>query len=265
MSSLVLKVTLTPALIGLVSLAGRRWGPAVSGWLVGLPFTSGPVALLLALDHGTTFAAAAAQGILAGAISGAAFCLAYSWAALVWSWLLALPLGFAAFGAATVVLQPITPPLPALFAGVVAALLLTLRLLPARPAAKLMALTPRWEIAARMLFATGLVLLITGLAPTLGPHLSGLLAPFPIYATILAVFTQRFAGPTAAANLLRGVVYGIFAAATFFLVLAALLSQLGIAPTFLLACLAALLVQGATLRLLHGRPKPSPSQAHAEL
>ncbi len=77
--------------------------------------------------------------------------------------------------------------------------------------------------------------------------------PFPVYATILAVFTQRFAGPAAAANLLRGVVYGIFAAATFFLVVAALMERLGIAPTFLLACLAALLVQGATLRLLRGR------------
>jgi len=41
---LAFKLLLTPALLGLVSLAGRRWGPAVSGWLVGLPLTSGPVA-----------------------------------------------------------------------------------------------------------------------------------------------------------------------------------------------------------------------------
>ncbi|HLI06681.1 MAG TPA: hypothetical protein VKV40_08945 [Ktedonobacteraceae bacterium] len=33
----VFKLLLTPLLIGLVSLAGRRWGPAVSGWIVGLP------------------------------------------------------------------------------------------------------------------------------------------------------------------------------------------------------------------------------------
>jgi hypothetical protein len=59
---LALKLVLTPALIGVVSLAGRRWGPGVSGWLVGFPLTSGPVAFFLALDHGVRFAAAAAVG-----------------------------------------------------------------------------------------------------------------------------------------------------------------------------------------------------------
>ena len=30
-------------LIATASLAGRRWGHAISGWLVGIPFTSGPI------------------------------------------------------------------------------------------------------------------------------------------------------------------------------------------------------------------------------
>ena len=63
---LVWKLVLTPALIAAASLAGRRWGHAVSGWLVGLPLTSGPVALFLALERGTTFAADASLGSLAG-------------------------------------------------------------------------------------------------------------------------------------------------------------------------------------------------------
>lgn len=50
MESLALKLVLAPALIGAASLAGRRWGPAVSGWLVGLPLTSGPIAFFLRLD-----------------------------------------------------------------------------------------------------------------------------------------------------------------------------------------------------------------------
>ena len=49
---LVFKLLLTPLLIGLVSLAGRRWGPGVSGWLVGLPLTSAPVSLFLTLEQG---------------------------------------------------------------------------------------------------------------------------------------------------------------------------------------------------------------------
>ncbi|HEX6121994.1 MAG TPA: hypothetical protein VFY89_02485, partial [Ktedonobacterales bacterium] len=64
-----LKLLLTPAFIGGASLAGRRWGVVVSGLLVGLPLTSGPIALFLALDHGASFATAAALGILAGGIS----------------------------------------------------------------------------------------------------------------------------------------------------------------------------------------------------
>src|ERR1700682_6369024 len=83
---LVLKLILTPLLLGGVTLAGRRWGPTVSGWLVGLPLTSGPVALFLALEQGTTFAAQAAQSTLLGLVSLAVFCLAYSWLALRGGW-----------------------------------------------------------------------------------------------------------------------------------------------------------------------------------
>src|SRR5215218_6073961 len=35
----------------LASLAVRRWGDAIGGWLVGLPLTSGPVAAFLAIQY----------------------------------------------------------------------------------------------------------------------------------------------------------------------------------------------------------------------
>jgi hypothetical protein len=76
-TTLALKLILTPALIGSSTLAGRRWGPALGGWLVGLPFTSGPVALFLVLDYGAAFGAQAAGGMLTGTISQVAFTLAY--------------------------------------------------------------------------------------------------------------------------------------------------------------------------------------------
>ena len=75
--TLALKLLLTPILIATASLAGRRWGQAVGGWLVGLPLTSGPVAFFLALEHGAGFAAVVAFGSLAGALAEAAFCVAY--------------------------------------------------------------------------------------------------------------------------------------------------------------------------------------------
>jgi hypothetical protein len=47
---LALKLVVTPALIAAATLVGRRFGPSISGWLVGLPFTSGPVSLFLTLE-----------------------------------------------------------------------------------------------------------------------------------------------------------------------------------------------------------------------
>jgi hypothetical protein len=65
---LALKLVLTPLLVGLASLAGRRWGPEIGGWLLGAPFTSVPVAFFLALSPGQRFAATAALGIMAGGL-----------------------------------------------------------------------------------------------------------------------------------------------------------------------------------------------------
>src|SRR5258705_70258 len=67
MDTLLLKLLVTPLLIGAASLAGRRWGETVSGWFIGLPLSSGPVCWFLALEQGTGFAAAAARGCLGGA------------------------------------------------------------------------------------------------------------------------------------------------------------------------------------------------------
>jgi len=65
----VLKLVLTPVLIATASLAGRRWGHVISGWLVGIPFTSGPITLFLFLEHGATFAANAALGSMVGVLA----------------------------------------------------------------------------------------------------------------------------------------------------------------------------------------------------
>src|SRR5215469_17733782 len=106
--SALLRILLAPALIGSASLIGRRFGPTVSGWLVGLPFTSGPTAFILALDHGATFAAAAAAGTLSGALSEIAFCMTYSWLAFYGEWWLASTAAISAFAIVTFLLQLLT-------------------------------------------------------------------------------------------------------------------------------------------------------------
>ncbi len=109
---------------------------------------------------------------------------------------------------------------------------------------------PQWDIPARMATATAFVLLLTELAPALGPYLTGLLAPFPLYATILAAFAHHLQGPSPAIGVLRGLLLGLFAFASFFLVLAALIEPVGIALAFGAATLVALMLQGGSFWVL---------------
>lgn len=47
---LLLKLTLAPLLVALATLVARRWGPKVGGIVVGLPLSTGPIFLFLAID-----------------------------------------------------------------------------------------------------------------------------------------------------------------------------------------------------------------------
>ena len=253
---LLVKLVLTPALIGTASLAGRRWGAAVSGWLVGIPFTSAPIALFLALGQGPAFAATAAAGTMAGTISQAAFCVAYARIGVRFGSAVGVGAGAAAFALSTAVLQRVTLPLFPLVVLVMIALCAALRLMPPpegepRAAAQIL---PAWDIPARMVVATVFVLLLTGIAPALGPRLSGLLAPFPLYAIVLTVFAHRLEGPAPALEVLRGLLLGLFAFAGFFLVLALLIERAGIAAAFAAGAVVIAAIQAGSLWALR-RPR----------
>ena len=245
MDIFVLKLILTPAIIGSVSLAGRRWGAFISGWMVGLPLTSGPIIFFLAVDHDPAFAAAASLGILSGTLSQALFCLSYAWACRYLRWPAALPLGLMAFGAATLFFNAVRPPVAWLFLLTVFGLAAIYWLMPpgrnvvfrARP-------LPAWDIPARMILATLFVVGLTEMAKHLGPHLTGLLSPFPLYAMILSVFSQHFEGPPAAIRVLKGMVQGLLSFAFFFLIVAGFIEKSGVLPTLLLAVVVALALQG---------------------
>ena len=81
--TLLLKLVLVPGLIALVTLAGRRFGPRLGGWLNALPLVAGPVLFFLALEQGDAFVARAAQATLAGLAAVAAFSVIYAWTAVV--------------------------------------------------------------------------------------------------------------------------------------------------------------------------------------
>jgi uncharacterized membrane protein (GlpM family) len=239
---------LTPLLIGGLTIAARRWGHTVGGWLVGLPLTSGPVSVFLALEQGAAFAQAAAVGTIAGVAAVAAFILAYARAAAKWKGAVPLGLGVAAFLAAAAVLSGLPVALPTAAVVAAAALLLARRLLP-RPYANVPALRPpRWDVPARMAAATLMVFLLTTLAAELGAWLTGLLSPFPVFTAVLAVFTHRQVGPGATQELLRGVLAGLAGFIAFFAVLAPALGIFGLGASYTAAATAALVVNATTLR-----------------
>lgn len=251
-----LKLVLTPLLVGLVSLAGRKWGPGVSGWLTGLPLTSGPIALYLSLERGTSFAAGAAGGTLAGLISVAVFCLVYYRLSFKINWPGCLLGGWAGYLVATFIFQEITPPLIVTFLAVIGTLALATWLMSAGKnrsqtgeAVKAI-VAPRYELAWRMIIATAFVIGLTASADILGARLSGLLAPFPIFASILAAFTHHLQGPKSARVLLQGTVIGAFTFATFFLCFGGLVEPDG--PTIAFGCslLVGALAQGCSIWLV---------------
>lgn len=251
METLALKLVLTPALIGVATLVGRRWGQAVGGWLVGLPLTSGPVVLFLALDRGTAFAAQAAQGSLRGLVAEASFALAYASLARDRAWPLAFLAGSLGFAVAGFAMQSLAPAPVPLIAMVLAALTLTLWLLPGFSGRTAAVPPQRWDLPARMVTATLLVLALTAAAGWLGAQLAGLLSTFPLFAGVLTVFAHHAQGKDAAINVLRGLLLGLFSFAAFFLALGATIERIGIAPGFAAAVGAALAVQ--TLSLLLAR------------
>lgn len=260
MALLLLKLSLTPLLIGGASLAARRWGPSVGGWIVALPLTSGPVALYLALDRGTAFAAGTAEGSLGGLLGDATFALAYGWLATRFGWGGSVLGGFAAFALTATAIQPLVvgPPI-VLFAIVAAAMAVCLRLAPSARAATSATQMPGWDIPARMVVGTLIVLAVTEAADLLGPQLSGILAAFPVYVTILAVFAHRLEGAEHAQGVARGLQIGLFGTIVFFLVVSSTIDRFGIAVAFGTGIAATVAVQSVSLRLIRqpGTPEVS--------
>ena len=133
MALLLLKLTLAPGLVAATTLAGRRWGPRIAGWLGGLPVVVAPILLAIALEHGRAFAADAAAGALLGLLSLTFFVLEYGWCARVMGWLPAAAIGWAVFGVATLLLDQVDLPNWVALVLVLASFAAAAALLPGRP------------------------------------------------------------------------------------------------------------------------------------
>jgi hypothetical protein len=242
----VLKLVVTPLLIAAATLVVRRWGHGVGGWLAGFPLTSAPVSIFLAVEQGPDLrhrrrrarCSVDGDGGLLSSMAGRRDTSAGRQRAAGRSGGVRRLPGSAQCRSAS---------LSAPFVLVGVALGLVAALVPTTKAAVSKVRPPAWDLPLRMASATAVVLLLTAAARHLGPMLSGLLSPIPVFLLVLAVFAQRSEGPAACVRVLRGGVMGSFAFAVFFLVVGALLGRAKTGATYALASFATLAVNGMIL------------------
>ncbi len=235
MPSLVFKLISTPLLLAATSLAGRRWGTSVGGALAAVPIVAGSIAFFVSLDNGPEFGSRTAAATLVGVCSLGCYSLVYARASTRFGWPACLLAAYSTVAVTSLAVVPLAnAPGFAVFAIAVVALAVASRLMPpVRPGPR--PEPPAWDIPARMVTGTVLVVVLTGVAQSLGPQLSGLLAAFPLVFTVLLVFTHRHEGADRARGLLRGFVAGLVATSLFLEIVADGLAPLGVWLAFAVA------------------------------
>jgi hypothetical protein len=252
----LLKLALVPTAVALASLAARRWGHAVSGYLGGLPMIGGPITLYLALDHGNEFAARSALVTLAAILGQAAHITAFTHAGVRRGWKVALASGWISYAVVGIAIASVelTPVIAlALAAG---GLLAAWRLLPQVRGTSTLPTVPRVELWLRLVAAVLLAIVILEGARLFGPVVSGVLLSVPITGSIMPPFTLALYGPDALARLMRGFVIGLTGFTAFFFTVAVALVPLGVTAAFLAALAAALLAAAIVSRLPRRRLSP---------
>ena len=252
---LFLKLLLVPVLVGAVTLAVRRWGPAAGGWLAGLPVVAGPVLVFYAVEQGTRFAAQAAEGTLAGLLATTAFVVTYAIISARLTWPLCVAIGWTAFAVATLALQTVHLGRGVSLGCVVVATVISRRVLPCLPPVPVRGAVQYspGDLPVRLVATATLVVTLTGLADELGPEASGLLNAFPVLTTIVAAFTHAQQGRAAMVAFLDGYLQSVVGFALFCAAMAVALPPLGLAR----ALIAALAVQFTTHAVLLWRASRS--------
>lgn len=86
-----------------------------------------------------------------------------------------------------------------------------------------------------MIATAVLVVSLTAAADGLGSHVSGLLTPFPVVTSVIAVFAQREQGLAGAVRTLQGLLTSMSAYASFCVILALTLPRFNVAVAFAMA------------------------------
>jgi hypothetical protein len=264
---LLLPVALAPSIIVVISLAERRFGPAVAGRLNSIPMSIAVAVIGVAADRGAGAGAAVAESAAAHVPAQVAFAVAF---AAVLARLRDVAAGgdaggprrrlacvVAGLGAATVAfvaLSLVIAQLPAVaaIAAAVPALALGRHLLDAGERVAGEKEGGAAELVARAVVALIFIAAVLTAVRAAGPGLAGAIAAFPALTATLAVMIGRVRGPLPVAHLLAGVVEGLTGYLAFCVAIAFTAPGLGLAaaPLAAAACAAAYAAswRGLTLR-----------------
>jgi len=247
---LAIKLAVTPLMMLAISLAARQWGSLIAGLLSGLPLTSGPISVYMAIEQGDEFAHQAAFASLAGLASVLVAYLAYVLLTPIWALPVVCAICLAIFSASSwVLLSGASAVLSVAIAVAMMALLLwvTRRSASApRPSA-----ARTISLPVRLITATALVLLTTSFARVLGPQISGVISLIPIIAWPLTVFAHLEGGRDNALIVVRGNAISAIGVVAFYLVVAEMILSRGPLVAFsagTAAALAAAVLVGLMMR-----------------
>lgn len=239
-----------PLVIGLITLVSRKWGNKIGGLIASMPWVAGPILLFFILEQGKGFGIQSVQGILTGIISWICFTYCYALLSRSLHWLPTILVSYAVYVGIAWAFNLISLNLFIIYGVAMACAILALQLFPksAGPSTVQGRRLP-FDLPLRMVVATLFVVAVTWLANQLGPAWSGILTPFPIITSILAIFTHYLQGSSATIVILRGLVIGVMGFTTFFFLQAFLLPHFSVEVSFLLALIVNLLINLVAIRV----------------
>ncbi|GAB3950264.1 hypothetical protein GCM10028805_27950 [Spirosoma harenae] len=242
MTLLFLKLTLIPTIVALVTLAVRKWGGKIGGLIGSMPWVAGAILLFFILEQGKAFGIQSIPGAMTGILALITFCLSYALLCRKLTWLPTLLLSYLLYTVTAVVFDYLRLTLKISYVLVLSYVLLAIWLFPSPTEQPDKGKRLAYDIPIRMGVATLFVLVITGLANILGPNWSGILTPFPILTSVLAIFSHTLQGSNVVISTLRGLVMGLLGFTTFLFLQAYWLTEFSIAVSFGLALLINILI-----------------------
>ena len=199
---LLLRMALVAVFVVLVAIVAERLGPFLGGMVASLPLYTGPIYLMLALEHDADYLAAATLGSLAICGATPIYALAYCVAARRLGTLMSLAAGFTGWTACAVIVQATTWTLieALLFVTPIYAVTVPLARGFTRGIAIRSAGRGRFDLLLRAMLCGGLAGMVITASKFVPPHVTGILSVLPILLTsLILVLHPRIGGPATAA------------------------------------------------------------------